>query len=566
MKNFCLLEVFASLAFCLIACGEDSRNDEINSAVSVIEESSSSVVESSSFTDVTISSSADISSSSSTDVTFSSSIDETSFSSSSAELEKSPSADTAKVSYSLKAFKGPFVNPHKGFCVTTGGAWSYSPEWQYAPEGSEKNQAWNIVSHGCGYQQWNKLNPAKGVYDWTELEKLLNAGAAYGKGYGLRVFPYASPMGRKNKFTVESDYDWTPSFVYAEGAKKDYAKLKDEGVEYTLAVPRWDDPVYIRAAKDFAKALAEKYDGDPRLEYIDIRTFGNWGEWHISHFDGSQMPSDEIEMDMLDYYASLFKKTLLVLPSNGSGNVYRHALSLGIAKRDDGLIATPWREDSLAIAYKAGVPTIGENYSTYAIMLTYDNIIPGGHLRWTPERWKEVIYKSHMTYYVLDQDEHAAFEFYKEHKEDADSLSKVLGYNFSISKAELVTVSGAASASEGVPVVTNTLNITVKNTGVAPCFIDVYVVAEFVNGEGKVLAQLGETVKIEKATFHDGDSREFSFSSTIPARQTNVAALPGVSVALSLYESEEAFKKGENPTVKFDNDGLLENNKLLLKQ
>jgi hypothetical protein len=37
-----------------------------------------------------------------------------------------------------------------------------------------------------------------------------------------------------------------------------------------------------------------------------------------------------------------------------------------------------------------------------------------------------------------------------------------------------------------------------------------------------------------------------------------------VSVALSIYESEAAFKSGKNPTVRFDNEGLQENNKLLL--
>lgn len=547
MKRSTLFGVLSSVTVGLIGCG-----DEGNSA-SVVESFSSSSME------IIQSSSAEESSSSIDLKESSSSVEpEEPILSSSSEsvIEQS---DTTEISYALKAYKGPFTNPHKGFCVTTGGSWSYSPEWDYAPGGALKNQAWNVVSHGCGYQRWSTLNPAKGVYDWTALEKLLDAGAAFGKGYGLRVFPYASPMGKKNNYTVESDYDWTPKFVYEAGAKKDYATTTVDGVKYTLAVPRWDDPIYIQAAKDFAKALAEKYDGDPRLEYIDIRTFGNWGEWHISHFDGSQMPSDEIEMDMLDYYASLFKKTLLVLPSNGSGNVYRHALSLGIAKRDDGLIATPWREDSLAIAYKAGIPTIGENYSTYKIMLTYDNVIPGGHLKWTADRWKEVIYKSHMTYYVLDQDDYAAYDFYKENKEDADSLSKVLGYNFSISRAELLMVRNAAKS-------TNHLNLVVKNTGVAPCFFDVYMVAEFVDSTGAVLDQLGETIKIEKGTFKDEDVREFSFVGEIPARQTNVAELPGVSVALSMYESEVAFKAGKNPTVKFDNDGLQANNKLLLKQ
>ena len=53
--------------------------------------------------------------------------------------------------------------------------------------------------------------------------------------------------------------------------------------------------------------------------------------------------------------------------------------------------------------------------------------------------------------------------------------------------------------------------------------------------------------------------------SAVPAGEANLAIQPGVSVALSLYESEDAYKSGKNPTVRFDNDGLQENNKLLLK-
>jgi hypothetical protein len=97
---------------------------------------------------------------------------------------------------------------------------------------------------------------------------------------------------------------------------------------------------------------------------------------------------------------------------------------------------------------------------------------------------------------------------------------------------------------------------------VAPCFFDVYLVAEFVDSEGKTLAQIGETVRIPKGTFKDKSSKEFSFKAT---GQANFVAQTGVSVALSLYESEESFKKGQNPTVRFDNDGLMKNNKLRLK-
>ena len=460
--------------------------------------------------------------------------------------------DTTKISYTLKRFDGPLANPHKGFTVPTEGTWVFVPEFEYGPYGSLINKAWDLVTYGSGYQKWSKLNPAKDVYDWTELDKLLDALAEHNMGYALRVLPY-SPSFVKGNDTPEEEYDWTPKFVYEMGAKKITATVQWNG--YRATVPVWDDPIYLQAAKDFGTALAQKYDGDPRIEYIDIRSFGEWGEWHASHLDGSEMPSEAIQIDLLDHYASVFKKTLLVLPSSGMGDVYTYALSLGITKRDDGFISIPGRPDSLVRAYEANLPTIAENQAGYATLLNNNDIIPGGYLKWTPQRWVDAITTAHLTYYVLDQDSDEGYKFYKENKALADSMSKVIGYNFTVESAELETV---ASTKDTM----STLNITVKNTGVAPCFFDVYLVAEFVDSTGKALAQLGKTVHISKGTFKDGATKEFSFSG---AAQQGVT-LPNASVALSLYESEEAFKKGKNPTVRFDNDGLLGNRKLMLRK
>jgi len=164
-----------------------------------------------------------------------------------------------------------------------------------------------------------------------------------------------------------------------------------------------------------------------------------------------------------------------------------------------------------------------------------------------------------LTYYVLDQGfDDCGYRFYNENKALADSMTKVIGYNFTVTHAELVTVTTAKDT-------TNILNITIENTGVAPCFFDVYMVAEFVDATGKTLAQIGETIRIPRGNFKDGASRQFSFSGPVPASEANPATQPDVSVALSLYESEGAFKSGKNPTVRFDNDGLQGNNKLLLK-
>jgi hypothetical protein len=546
MKPTTPIGILASLAIALTACGDDG------SSTSVEESSSSAQVLSSGDPEAAVSSNENGYSGSEAGMT----------SSSGADTGSAASPDTTRITYTLKRFDGPLANPHKGFTVPTGGAWVFVPEFEYGPYGSLNNKAWDLVTYGSGHQKWSKLNPAKDVYDWTELDKLLDALSEHDMGYALRVLPY-SPSYIKGDDTPEEEYDWTPPFVYELGAKKITATLQGKG--YHATVPVWDDKIYLQAAKDFAKALAQKYDGDPRIEYIDIRPFGEWGEWHASHLDGSEMPSDSIKMDMLDYYASVFKKTLLVLPSNGAGDVYTHALSLGIAKRDDGFIGTPGRPDSLVRAYEANLPTIAENIAGYTTMLNYTDVIPGGYLKWTPQRWVDAITTAHLTYYVLDQDSDCGYNFYNDNKALADSMSKVIGYNFTVTQAELVTVTGTDKAAAGTA--TSTLNITVKNTGVAPCFFDIYMVAEFVDTTGAVIAQLGKTIRIPKGTFKDGATKEFSFNGAAPlgTAQSGGAAPTSARIALSLYESEETFKNGKNPTVRFDNDGLQGNKKLLLK-
>ena len=547
MKYFGLLGVLAA-AFGIVACGDvSSSNNETgdpgSEAGKTFSSSSAQALSSDNFS----SSSEDRSSSSWIAVNSSSSRNDD------AGTSSATAPDTTRITYTLKRFDGPLTNPHKGFTVPTEAAWTFDPSFEYGPHGSLNNKAWDLVTYGSGYQQWNKLNPAKGVYDWSELEELLDALSEHNMGYALRVFPYSPSFIRDNN-TPEENYDWTPKFVYEAGAKKITARYKENNAN--AAVPVWDDSVYLYYAKEFATALAAKYDGDPRIEYIDVRTFGEWGEWHVSNLDGSKMPSVEIQKDLLKHYASIFKKSLLVLPSDGYGDVYTYALSLGITKRDDCLIGIPGTADSLVRAYEANLPTVAENCGGYAIMLNYTDVIPGGYLKWTPERWVDAITTAHLTYYVLDQDfDDCGYNFYKDNKALADSMTKVLGYNFIVEHAELITVANLADTM-------STLNISVKNTGVAPCFFDLYMVAEIVDSTGVAIAQLGKTVHIPKGTFKDGSSQKFSFSSEAPAAATSQSNL---SIALSLYESEEAFKNGKKTTVRFDNDGIQENKKLLLK-
>ena len=239
MKYFGLLGVFAT-AFGIVACGDDgsSVSAEVTSSSSeeVLSSSSSQKLSSDNY-----SSSSEDRSSSSSDIS----------AASSADTSYAAAPDTTRITYTLKRFNGPLANPHKGFTVPTEGTWVFVPEFEYGPYGSLNNRAWDLITYGSGYQKWSKLNPAKGVYDWTELDKLLEALAEHDMGYALRVLPYSPSFIRGND-TPEEEYDWTPPFVYEEGAKKITATVQWNG--YRASVPVWDDSVYLHYAKEFAKA------------------------------------------------------------------------------------------------------------------------------------------------------------------------------------------------------------------------------------------------------------------------------------------------------------------------
>ena len=444
--------------------------------------------------------------------------------------------DTASTVYYRTEASGKAVsNPHKGFVMT-----AYTPDmihssngFAYGIDGSADNQAWDVVTIVSGSPKWCDLNPAEGVYNWDEIDGMLEACEQHGLTYGIRIMPYSSYLSE----------DYVPQWIYNKGAAKNKAPLRDDPSLETV-FPKWDDPVYLQAHKDFTKALAEKYDGDPRVEFIDIRPFGDYGEWHNSFAVGDEkfMPSLDIQKDMLDYYAEVFDDTTIVLPSNARGEIYQYALSIGIAKRDDGLISIPNAEWSLRPAYKANLPVLGENYQTYTWMKETVRENEYSYVNWTPEHFREIIEISHMSIYALDQDSNCSYKFYKEQKEVIDEMCNRLGYNFTVTSAKRND---------------NQLLVTIKNTGLAPAFFNIDLCAEITDKDGNKLAPFGTPVRIEKGSFHDEEEKTFLFEydGTLPENAI---------ICLAMYDSDNPLVKGKDPTIRFDNKNTLPTNRLQL--
>ena len=54
--------------------------------------------------------------------------------------------------------------------------------------------------------------------------------------------------------------------------------------------PRYDHPAYQEAFADLVALLAEAYDGDPQVEYVDTMMYGFWGEGHTWPFEVPRHP------------------------------------------------------------------------------------------------------------------------------------------------------------------------------------------------------------------------------------------------------------------------------------
>ena len=437
-----------------------------------------------------------------------------------------------KKDFELAPSGEPVVNPHKGFVQYV---WNYnfiSDKYWDATLASGKNESWDyctVVYTGCG---WDRIQKGKNEYDWSFIDRILELCGESNRTLGWRIYPTNS--------SAETGGDHVPQFIYDEGCDSVQAKVKN--TDKILRVPDWSDPIYIQACKDFAAEMARRYDGDSRVEFIDIRAFGNWGEWHCSQLEGSEMPSKEIQKDMIGYYRSVFKTTQLVVPSDCRDDVYEYALSIGVAKRDDGLIQIKDREYELAKCYEAGLPTVGENCDIYTRLLTKSEKDKYNQ-KWTLDLWKSVINVAHMTYYELDRD-NCAKVFYNDNSQAIKEMVNKLGYNFEVVSAKL----------DYDDELNLHLSVTIKNTGLAPLFFDLNLIADVTDKNGNRKTQISSTKHIKKASFADGEEKTFDFYAPF------TCLCSGDCVCLGLYEDASS----EKPNVKFDNKNTLANNKLKL--
>ncbi len=187
---------------------------------------------------------------------------------------------------------------------------------------------------------WAFLEPEEGKFNWALFDTPAQRWVAKGKRVALRV---------------TCSENWTafatPEWVRKAGAKGylyEFGKGRSE--KGWCWDPDFADPIFLQKLEQFLAAMAARYDGNPNVAFIDIGSYGLWGEGHT--LMSSQVPEAEAREQVkkhIDLHVKLFKKTLLAISDDVAGHDKpgRHfpetdyAISKGVTLRDDSILVQP---------------------------------------------------------------------------------------------------------------------------------------------------------------------------------------------------------------------------------
>jgi hypothetical protein len=159
---------------------------------------------------------------------------------------------------------------------------------------------------------WRDVQKQPGRLDFPEYWKItFDLAKKYNKRVGFRIMlenpDFAEPgmpeflMEKVPYVKLKGEWRTNPSSVRA---KKEHM------------MPRYDHPAYQEAFRELNALLAEEYNGNPLVEYMDTMMYGFWGEGHTWPYEGNPFPDNIIAeqtfVKMLETQLEFWTKTPLV--------------------------------------------------------------------------------------------------------------------------------------------------------------------------------------------------------------------------------------------------------------
>jgi hypothetical protein len=212
--------------------------------------------------------------------------------------------------------------------------------------------------------------------------------------------------------------------------------------------------------ENFVKAMAERYDGKPYVDFVDVGHFGMWGEGHTV-MSGIEYPL-EVKKWHLDVYLKYFKNTLLCISDDFAGHdkagdhfpITDYAFSKGVTIRDDSIMVQPapknWYHSEMAQQFWPALPVILEHEH-------YGNATKRGS--WDKGLFLRSVEDYHASYMSIHWWPRILLN---ENKDVIDKINLRMGY-----RLQLIEASWPAEVKAGEPF---EFKSEWKNAGVAPCY------------------------------------------------------------------------------------------------
>ena len=366
---------------------------------------------------------------------------------------------------------------------------------------------------------WAYLEPEEGAYRWDILDAKARPWIEQGKKVAFRF----AVMDH----TMESIPDWAMK-AGIKGKRSPY-KFRKNAAEWFE--PDWDDPVLLAKYEAFLKAFARRWDGNPDVAFVDVGSFGAYGEGHGPHLNalrckqGNTNEVDRLCRIHLDLARRCLPNTYLVVSDDvgGSDNpdpncaIMAYARSLGIGFRDDSIFCVNpprcWVHADWARQFAKTLPVVVE--TGHHVRLDKAG---GGDARiekWFPEKILQNLVEYQASYYTVQSfPKHLA----RTHGPILKALARRIGYRLELRKAVFLD-----RVKAGEPV---TIESTWVNVGVAPIYAGASLAWNLLNDRGVVVWSIVDPVfnfSSLEPTLEDGEKPRtvttkghFGFTTPVP--------------------------------------------------